>query len=724
METAFRLRLYLLTALILLGFGALLHRLHKVQIEDQQKYKSLLPSAKYVSVREPGVRGEIRDSHGVILARNSRHYEVTFNIDEIVNYYKLQHDQNPIREVLKTENGMPRKGEKRNIPSIVQETIIARLAEYGLDKKYDATSFAKALEIHYATHGGLVPFSYRTDLTNEQFARFAELNLSLPGVYIGLRPQRQYPYNTLACHILGYTKEWEKGDVPEEGQRQFDHYIGEEKGIAGIEATMDKYLKGSEGIKTILKDEKGRVVNMTDYTKPQTGADITLTIDAKAQYLVENVLRRAGRAAAVVMDVNTGKVIAMASVPNYDSNNFIPSIAPEKWLEYSKKNICLPLMNRATEGFDPGSTFKLATALAGARAGLGDRIYSCNGYVQYGNHKAGCWIWNQSKGMHGSENISTAIKQSCNPYFFRLANAVGPQGMADTFTMLNLGRTTGIELPSEKPGMVIGSAPWKHKYPSTSVTPVDTAFLAIGQGVSAASPLQLCALVSCIANGGKYYQPRLVKTIIRNGQVIVPDEPKLMLNLLEKGVSVKDMDRIRKGMWMAVNEPGGTAGRVKMPNIEAGGKTGTAQSMDRGKKSNNSWTVTFAPFDKPKYAICVLVVGGKSGGKVAGPLAHLIYRGLFAQDDGLSLPLHPQNEVKGNTDMIEEIKLPEDTLAAVEATETTEITETAENVQTDIEAVTPTTNTEEPTTDIIPTPTLTPDIDPSGTIPRARPVEE
>lgn len=717
MENAFRLRLYLLTALILLGFGTLLHRLHTVQIVRKEHYLSLVPSPRNVSVREPGVRGEIRDCNGVILARNSRHYEVSFNIEEIINAYALQHDDSPTIETLRSENGMSRKTKKKNISAIVKEMIINRLAKYGLDKQYSA----KALEIHYATHGGLVPFSYRTDLNYEQFSRFAELNLELPGVYISLRPERQYPYKTLACHVLGYTKEWEKGDVPEEGQRRFDHYIGEEKGIAGVEATMDKYLKGTEGVKTILKDEKGRVINMTDYTKPQIGADVILSIDARAQYLVENVLRRAGRAAAVVMNVNTGEVIAMASVPNYDSNNFIPSIDTQKWNEYSRKNICLPLMNRATESFDPGSTFKLPTAIAGARAGLGDKIYSCNGYVQYGNHKAGCWIWNQSKGMHGAQNVSKAIQQSCNPYFFRLANAVGPRGMAETFTMLNLGRTTGIELPSEKPGTVIGSPAWKLKNPTTTVTPVDTAFLAIGQGVSSASPLQLASIACAIANGGKYYQPRVVKKVVLNNKVVVADEPKLVVDLLKEGVKPADMDRIRQGMWMAVNKPGGTAGRVKMPNMEVAAKTGTAQSIDRGRKSNNSWTVSFAPFENPKYAVCVLVVGGKSGGKVCGPLVHLIYRGLFAQEEGLKLPLHPQDEVQGNTHSIEEITLPADTLAAVEAAD---VTETADDVQVNAEAGANNNAAEDNTTEILPTPTITPEIDSTGAIPRAKPVNE
>jgi penicillin-binding protein 2 len=292
--------------------------------------------------------------------------------------------------------------------------------------------------------------------------------------------------------------------------------------------------------------------------------------------------------------------------------------------------------------------------------------------------------------------------------------------MAETFDMLCLGRPTGIELPSEKPGMVIGSPSWKLRYPSTAVTPVDTAFLAIGQGVSSASTLQLASMVSCIANGGKLYQPRVVKRVVRDREVLVKDEPKLVVDLLEKGVKATDMERIRKGMWMAVNQPGGTAGRVKVPNVEVAAKTGTAQSVDRGKKSNNSWTVSFAPYENPKYAVCVLVIGGKSGGKVCGPLVHLIYRGLFALDAGLKLPLHPQDEVAGNTDSIEELLLPEDTLAAVEAVE---ITETADDVQIDIGPTQPN-NENDNNTENLPTPTITPEIDSAGTILRAIPVQE
>lgn len=682
METAYRMRLYILTALVLLGFGTLLQRLHKVQIMNTEKYRKLVPAPRSVTVREPGVRGEIHDRNGVILARNTRNYEVSINMDEVISYYKLQHANTPKQSVLVTNDGKPEKRETKNISAIVNEVVISRLRSFGLEKEYSPTKLARALEVHYATHGGLVPFPYRSDLTQEQFLRLAERNMEIPGVYINLKPLRQYPFNTLACHLLGYTKQWAKGEIPESDIGKYNHYLGDEMGKTGIELSMDKYLIGPGGVKTILKDEKNNTIGMTDFTRSQMGADVTLTIDARAQYLVENVLRKAGtRAAAVVMNVNTGEVIAMASIPNFNPNVYIPPTENSKIVEYEQKNTCFPLMNRAISSFIPGSTFKLATAIAGARAGLSQKSYTCNGYVTYGNREIKCWIYSHGHGKHGTLNISSAIMQSCNPYFMLLGNAAGSARMIDTFDLLNLGRVTGIELPDEKAGQFDGSATWKAKNQGAPITTTQLAQMSIGQASTIASPLQICAYTAMIANGGKFYQPRIVKRVEKKNlqgkrEILVPDQPKLVFDLLQKGVVAPDLERIRRGMWMAANKPGGTANRVKLPNIEVAAKTGTAQV---GLKHHNAWTTTFAPYENPKYAVTVLVEEGKAGGKVAGPLAHLIYRGLFAQDDGLRLPLKPQDEVKGSKNAIEEIQLSEDAFTAIEATEASDNTDSDEN---------------------------------------------
>jgi penicillin-binding protein 2 len=413
----YRTRTYLLTIVVLVGFGALLARLYHFQIERQDEFRKLVPGSRTVTVREPGVRGEITDRNGVVLARNRRNYEVKFDLQEIYQAWQEQYSDQPKREVLATRDGMLRASDEVDIAEIVNRMVVPRLKQIGDRHDVDLVRnySSKALRTHFLTHRGLVPFTYRSDLDYDEFATLAEHNLDLPGVEVSLRPVRVYPFRALASHILGYVKQWEKGDIPDRAQREFDHYIGEDKGVAGVEATMDDFLRGPEGIQRILKDEKGRVVGMVDYHRPEVGARVELTIDARRQYLVESVLRRAGRAAAVVIDVNTGAVLAMGSVPDYDPNRFVPSISRQELAEY-KQNPASPFTNRAITGLTPGSTYKIPTALAGALNGLARNRYTCNGYVAYGDYKCGCWLYNSYGGAHGTLALSEAIQRSCNPF--------------------------------------------------------------------------------------------------------------------------------------------------------------------------------------------------------------------------------------------------------------------------------------------------------------------
>ena len=729
MEPRFRLRLYLLTALILLGFGTLLSRLHEFQIERQEEFQALVPGNRTVTVREPGIRGEITDRNGIPLARNLRNYVVSFNLEEIKSAYQLQNEETPTLDRLTMQGGLPRPTKDPDIVTIVNEWTIKPLQELGLAKNYNAS----ALRTHFITHKGLVPFTYRADLTYEDFARLAERNLEFPGVTLGIRPQRQYAYGTLASHVLGYLKQWEKGDISSADKRAFDHYIGDEKGIAGVEATMDEYLRGPEGRKTVLKDEKGRTIGMLDYTKPGTGARVQLSIDARVQFLLENTLRRAGRAAGVVMDVNTGEVLAMASVPDYDPNAFIPSISREKLIEYGSSPQLSPFTNRTIAPFEPGSTMKVPTAIAGAVQGIAGRTFSCDGFVPFGNHKIGCWIYNKNGGRHGSLRLPEAIQQSCNPYFNKMANTMGWKAMVDGCSLVGFGKKTGVELPNEDAGILPGSRSWRGARPGAVMTPALTAMMSIGQGDMLATPLQMAAMVSTVANGGKYFQPRVVKKVTADdGKALVPDIPKLVVDLLQSGVKESDLVLIREGMRKAVNEAGGTAGKVRMEDIVVAAKTGTSQTTDNGKKSNNSWIISFAPFDKPRYAVVILVQAGGSGGAVCGPLVNTVYTGLFAKENGLRLPLKPQTEYKGHLDRIEAIEPLKDVLAAIEASEIADGETTAANPDEEVGETGDEVGEVLPETPIgispantSPQPTITPETDREGqVIPRATPIRE
>jgi len=718
MEIAFRLRLYLLTALILLGCGMLLMRLKEFQINRQKEFIEKVPGTRTITIREPGVRGNITDRNGTVLVDNERNYEVTFNLQEIAKAYRENQLKERTLETLTYEKGMPRKKSETDIVAIVEQSITPKLEKHGLAKSFSK----RALRTHYLTYKGHVPFTYRNDLTYEQFATFAEHNLELPGVYVEVRPIRRYSYGALASHILGYIKKWDKGNIPEVAKKEFNLYLGEPQGIAGVEATMNKYLVGPEGKRTLIKDEKGRTIGLADYKKPGTGATVKLTIDAGIQTLAESVLRRAGRAAAVVMDVHTGEILALASVPDYTPSNFIPSISSTKFKEYNS-NLASPFTNRAITGLTPGSTFKLATALTGCMHGHDNDQISCTGFVPYGRHKIGCWIYNLHGSSHGVLSLEESIQRSCNPYFNKLSNALGSKNMVDGFEKLGLGMKTGIPLPNEDPGIVPGSEYWKRRIrPGGSMSPALAALMSIGQGDASASPLQMAMLVSSIANNGKLYIPRLIKEVVDpDGKIIISDKSRLRMDLTKNGLKQENIKTIQAGMWKAVNKAGGTAGRAKIDDeaFHVAAKTGTAQTSSRGKKSHNAWTVAFAPYNAPRYAVAVVVQGGKSGGAVAGPLVRSILLGLQSHEKGTPLRSRGMIEYAGHFEAIEEIIFEDDDplLAQVQNSITTEII----NNDAGIDAVQSATPILVRPNIILPNPTITPEAD---SAPVAVPVTE
>ncbi|MGJ8694977.1 MAG: peptidoglycan D,D-transpeptidase FtsI family protein [Verrucomicrobiaceae bacterium] len=658
MEPKYRFRLYLLTALVLVGCGTLLSQLYEFQIENRARFVANIPTTHTVSVREPGVRGEITDRNGTVLARNRRSYEVVFNLEDIYRNWQLQHNKGPqpeLEETVMGPGGMPVKRTKKDIVKIVNEWVIPRIESYGLGGK----RFSRALKTHYETHGGLVPFTYRTDLDYDEFAQLAERSLDLPGVSVTVRPRRIYPYGSLACHVLGMVNQWKNGDIPDEYRKPRMHYQGDDYGEAGVEATMNDLLKGEGGMRVYVRNEKNKVIAVEDYTPPREGARIELTLDSNIQYVVENVLRRIGRGAAVVMDPGTGEVLAMASVPNFDPNDFVPSISDEQWKVYLA-NKADPFINRAISPYTPGSTYKLPTAIAAIRHGQVGYGHNCIGYTPFGKLRIKCW----KTGGHGPLGLSEAIQRSCNPYFMSLAGDLRSKAMVDTFDLLGLGRPTGIRLPNENAGIVTGSKFWSREIkPGAIMTPATLAQMAIGQSDSMATPLQMCSVVATIANGGRYYQPRIIRKAIGtdesgNEKVFIENIPVVKQDLLKEGVTEHRLEVIRKGMWKAVNEQGGTAQRVALKDVFVAAKTGTAQTGQTKGDKNNAWTVSFAPYDNPRYAICVMVRNGGSGGAVAGTLSHLIYRGIFAMENGSVPRLTKMGLHEGHFDFIATLELP------------------------------------------------------------------
>jgi len=621
----------------------LLVRMWYVQIVKCDAYRSRVKGHSQLTVRLPAVRGEICDRNGVPLVENRASMEVEFYLPDIVRAWKEEHGTVPKRRYWGLDHGMRALKEEPDIVKIVGESIVPNLEKLGLAGDYNS----KKLQLHFRDNRE-VPFVYRQDLDFETMARFSENNLNLPGVTVALRPVRHYIYGALAPHIFGYVGM--PKDIDDEEASQFSFYQPDMEGKAQIEQFFDKELKGTAGTRYLQRNARGVIDGEASRIEPKQGATVKLTIDARIQEIVEKALRVVGRGAAVVLDPNNGDILAMASVPSFDPNAFVPNISRADWEKLSKDETT-PLMNRAINAYAPGSTFKICTSLAGLRAGVGEKQFDCTGGVQYGDKYMKCWVLTAKPPLppHGHQDLSTAIKNSCDPFFYQYGNAAGIDQIDALGAMLGLGQKIDLPLNGVASGVMPG-VPWlAQNYPRERWTPGYTANTAIGQGYVLATPLQVAVMASAVANWGTVYQPRLVKQVVdADGKVLREDHPAVHDNILKNGITAEQFEKVRKGMWRVVNDPDGTARKARVKGVEVAGKTGTAQFWRNGIKDYHTWFVCFAPYEKPRYVVCVLVQGGKSGGSVPAPISAKILEQIFAMENGQEVKLEFLEPAKGN----------------------------------------------------------------------------
>jgi penicillin-binding protein 2 len=345
---------------------------------------------------------------------------------------------------------------------------------------------------------------------------------------------------------------------------------------------------------------------------------------------------------AVVVDPNNGNILAMATVPSFDPNTFIPSIKAKDW-KALQKDEGDPLVNRAISCLPPGSTFKLITALAGLQGtkNLAGAKYSCGGGVSYGDHFFRCWVAEKHY-THGTIGLADALKVSCDSFFYQYGNAASIQSIDHIGKMLGMGEESSLRLSGEQTGNMPGPEWMQIHHPQERWSQAQTANVSIGQGYTLVSPLQLAMAYAAIANGGICYYPRLVDKVLKQDGSPVLDEqgnpaaqPPRVRSDLRQEISPDKIDLVRKGLWKVVNEDGGTGGRARLKDWVVAGKTGTAQATERGQEENVAWFACFAPFDHPKYVVAVMVQGASGhGGEVAGPIADRILERSLALDEG------------------------------------------------------------------------------------------
>ncbi len=643
------LRIPFVGLLMIVGCSLLMARLWWVQIEHGSRYAARVPGESRAKVRVPSVRGEIRDRNGVTLVENRASYQVDFYLPDVVAGYRAKHGEVPVRQVETTVGGFPTTRTETDIVKVVREGIIERLEELGLAVDFNADKLRR----HWRgdTH---VPFTYIDDLDFETLARFAENDLGLPGVKLDTKPVRLYRYGALAGHLLGYV-----GDAQDIGSQpdinDFDFYEPDPEGKSDVEAFLDPYLRGKPGVRILKRDAKGVISGEIGMEPPTPGANVYLTIDSRIQAITERALRAVGRGAAVVLDPRNGDILAMASVPSYDPNTFVPRITVDDWGAL-RNDPTHPLLNRAISPYAPGSTYKTLIALAGLKAGLDPnrRGYHCSGGVQYGDKYMKCL------GTHGSLTLSQAIQRSCNSFFYQYGNEAGIDNILEIGNLVGMGQKSGIELSGEREGILPGPAWLAVAYPRERWSNGHTANTSIGQGAVLTTPLQMAMLTAMIANGGIAYQPRLVDKIVNHrNRTVLKEEPKVRGHLAQLGLTPDQIEAVRSGMFKVVNEAGGTARRAQLDGVAVAGKTGTAENYTirdgRKIKENHAWFIAFAPYKDPQLAVAVFVQGARSGGGVAAPIAAKIIDESLAIDRGFNPPVESMPPALGNIKFVDNV---------------------------------------------------------------------
>jgi penicillin-binding protein 2 len=468
-----------------------------------------------------------------------------------------------------------------------------------------------------AQSDSFLPVRVRRGLSLEDMAKVEEWKLELPGVIVEVEPQRWYPSSRFAAHLLGYVRE-----ATEEQLRHGRYRRGDMVGQTGLERLLDEYLRGRDGGERIEVDALGRPVRVIQQTEPEPGATVVTTIDRRIQEAAETAM--AGRAGAVVvLDPRTGDVLALVSTPAFELDQFTGALARSAWLRLVRDPEH-PLLNRTVQSqYAPGSLFKLVVAAAGLQEGIltpTDRVF-CRGEFRLGDRVFRDW---KDEG-HGSVDLTRAIAESCNVYFYQAGLRVGGAAMTRWARAFGFGRPTGVELGYEKPGLLPG--PRRHRGRDVW-PPGEVANLAIGQGPLLVTPMQVATFMAALANGGVLWKPRLVQRVERAGQGVLWSDPGRVNGYVPLSPFVWAV--LRQSLVEVVRS--GTGGAARVPGLEVAGKTGTAQLMANSRADlgqDHAWFAAFAPAHAPEVVVVVLVERGGKGGQVAAPIARRILSAIF-----------------------------------------------------------------------------------------------
>lgn len=557
----------------------------------------------------------------------------------------------------------------------LEEDASAETAFYKFKDKYEISTdniedIQKIIELRYKItttgYSATKSITIATDVNEEIVAQISERNSDFPGISIETSASRTYLAGNLASHVIGYT-----GKIREEEYNaQKDIYdMDDLVGKTGVESLFEEQLRGKDGEKQVEMSVDGTITGEYVSKNAIAGSDIVLTIDSNLQKVTQDALENcinkiksggfgkiydAQGGAAVVMNVNTGEVLATASYPTYEPQWFVGGISQENWA-YLRDDTRHPQLNKTIQAtYAPGSIFKMVTAIAGLESGAvtpKEKINDTGIYTKYKSaDKAGfkCWYYTSYHRGHGYLNVTQALQKSCNYFFYETGDRMGIDTLSKYALHFGLGKKTGIELPNEKTGDVASRETYSKIRPGKTIGPGDVLNASIGQGDNNFTPMQIAKYLSSIANGGNVVNPTIIKSVLNSDGTEVPKEEirkytneKLGIEETDDGITVSDESiRIAKeGMRMAASEAGGTAYNVfKNFNMEVAGKTGSAEA---GKDKNdkdivNAWFVCFAPFEKPEVAVVVMIENGGHG-NYAAEVARDVLTQYFGMNESTSV---------------------------------------------------------------------------------------
>lgn len=625
-------QLRVVAIVLLAGFCVLLAGLWYVQVFSSKKFSESLDDQAVRSVRIPAVRGRVLDRNGQPLAENRPTYNVELYLAELGKHFHAEYLR------LRPAGARLTRSQREALEWAARYNVVSNITAQVSDwLQQPQVIDPKKFQRHYNEVRAL-PISILQNLNAVQVARFAERPGVFPGLDLEIQPLRVYPHASLAAHVLGSLT---RDESSQEEEDAFYHYrLPDWKGVTGMEGVFDTQLRGAAGTKSMTVNRLGYRQQEAMLRTPEPGDNLVLTLDFKLQRAVEAALVTSmfgaqTRGAVVVMDVQTGDVLAMASAPTFEPSEFMGRISTEHWTNVLNHPIQKPMLNRAAqENYHPGSILKMLTALAALELGKLDpkEVFNVEpdperpgkGCIYVGNRKIKDTVAN------GPYNFKKALMHSSNSYFIHHGLKPGVlQKMIMLGEKFHFGERTGILPRQETAGEFPNQNDLVRRW-----QPGDTANLCIGQGQVSVSPLQIAVMTSALANGGKVFWPRLVLRL-------EPSDPQFGEKFSEFPVRVRDdlgvkpenLRLIHEAMLAEVEEAGGTGRETFMKELKIGGKTGTAEIEHAGKiVDKTTWFASFAPVDRPKWAVVVMVESGASGGKTCAPIAKLIYQALLNRE--------------------------------------------------------------------------------------------